>query len=85
MVDLDKTKLQAMDLFRDLINKRLSEFCLIDQNYEEVHNLKSPDEEEKNICSTISIGREIRCLSYVGVFFYNFFIGLKVVLSSYDI
>ena len=74
MVDLDKRKFQVMDLFRVLINKRLSELCLIDQNYEEVHNLKSPDEEEKNICSTINIGQEIWYLAYVGVFFNNFFL-----------
>ena len=37
-----------MDIFRVLINERPSELCFIDQNFEEVHNLQSP-EERKNM------------------------------------
>ena len=40
MADLDKRRLQVMDVF----NERPSELCLINQNSEEVHNLQSPDE-----------------------------------------
>ena len=54
-VNLDKQRLQVMDLFRVLINKRPSQLCLIDQNSEEVQNLQSP-EEEKKIGGSIPIG-----------------------------
>ena len=47
MADLDKKRLQFMDLFKILINEWPSELCLIDQNSEEVHNLQSCDEEMK--------------------------------------
>ena len=49
------------------LNKRRSELCLIDQNSEEVHNLKSPD--EKKIGATIRIGKTICCIPSVGYFF----------------
>ena len=55
-----------MDLFKALINEGPSELCLIDQNSEEVYNLKAPD--EKNIGAISRISQEIWCLPYAGFF-----------------
>ena len=44
MADIEQRRLQVMDIFRVLINERPSELCFIDQNFEEVHDLQSPEE-----------------------------------------
>ena len=54
---LIKRRLLVMDLFRDLINKRPSELCVIDQNSEEVHNLQSSNEKQILVLLSASVKR----------------------------
>ena len=50
MDNLDKRRLQVMDLFRVLINERPSKLFLIDQNCEEVHTRLYLNELQKEYC-----------------------------------